>query len=219
VSHREVGFPAPFRHLLPVKLPRFTALCCVAGLSADAGHVSGAEQAIMDAIAVPRSNARQQLSVLVSAMAAKSEREVVTPVESRSPILAERATVAASELPPILLPKVIVQEQRVAPLEREVLTSKGRLEAAQKKYLSPVYQTTLGPLVQVASYYFQPLSLLGGWRPNEAEAMTLYWEDDRRRILKDMDSLIELETDRKRLNELRRVRQQTRTDGVNAREW
>jgi hypothetical protein len=117
------------------------------------------------------------------------------------------------------MPKVIVREQKKVPPERELLTPQGRLAAAQKTYLSPVYQKTLGPLVQIASYCFQPLTLLGGWRPNEAEAMTLYWEDDRRRILKDLDSLIELESDRTRVNELRRVRQQTRTDGINALYW
>lgn len=154
--------------------------------------------------------------MLVAAMAAKEERERLKRAEAPNPVLAEPATSPVSELPPVLLPKVIVQEQRALPLERQVLTPKGRLEAAKKTHLSPLYQSTFGPLAQLATYYFNFPSLLGGWRPNEAEAMTLYWEEDRRRILKDMDSLIDLETDSNRINELRRVRQQTRTEGINS---
>ncbi len=67
---------------------------------------------------------------------------------------------------------------------------------------------TFGPLSQIAAYYFNFLSILNGWHPNEAEALTLYRQDERLKMLGEMDSLIRLETigggkDAKELQRLR----------------
>ncbi len=78
--------------------------------------------------------------------------------------------------------------------EKNTLTDKGRVEYAEKHYLSPLYQKTFGPLAQLATYYFNFLSILGGWHPNEAEAMTLYNQDEQLERLKEMNDLVRLET-------------------------
>jgi hypothetical protein len=78
--------------------------------------------------------------------------------------------------------------------EKNTLSDKGRVEYAEKQYLSPLYQKTFGPLVQLATYYFNFLSILGGWHPNEAEAMSLYDQDERLERLTEMNDLIRLET-------------------------
>jgi hypothetical protein len=77
--------------------------------------------------------------------------------------------------------------------ETDVLTDSGKLELAEKRYISPLYRVTFGPLSQVAAYYFNFLTILNGWHPNEAEAITLYREDERLQMLGDMDSLIRIE--------------------------
>jgi hypothetical protein len=53
------------------------------------------------------------------------------------------------------------------------LTDGAKLEIAEKRYISPLYRVTFGPLSQVAAYYFNFLSVLHGWHPNEAEALRL----------------------------------------------
>jgi hypothetical protein len=78
--------------------------------------------------------------------------------------------------------------------EKNTLSDKGRVEYAEKQYLSPLYRKTFGPLAQIATYYFNFLSILGGWHPNEAEAMSLYDQDERLERLKELDDLIRLET-------------------------
>jgi hypothetical protein len=93
----------------------------------------------------------------------------------------------------ILLPRFIVDDSRVKLTERDVLTEKATLEIAENKYLSPLYRVTFGPLMQIAEYYFSPLSIVKGWHPNEAEAMTLYRQDKRLEKLAELDSLIGLE--------------------------
>jgi hypothetical protein len=79
---------------------------------------------------------------------------------------------------------------------------------AEAKYLSPLYRVTFGPLSQIAAYYFNFLTILHGWHPNEAEAVTLYRQDERLKMLEKLDSLVRLEkiADPKEAKELQRIR-------------
>jgi len=77
-------------------------------------------------------------------------------------------------------------------IERDLLTPKGRLDLAKKRFLTPAYQKTLGPLSQVAAYYFNFLTILGGWHPNDGEAMALYEDDAQKRRNTEMTELISL---------------------------
>ena len=103
---------------------------------------------------------------------------------------------------------MIVWGDRVKLSETDVLTSEAKLETAEKRYISPIYRVTFGPLGQVAAYYFNFLSILNGWHPNEAEAMTLYHQDERLRMLAELDSLCRLEMigDAKDAKEFQRIR-------------
>jgi hypothetical protein len=89
---------------------------------------------------------------------------------------------------------LIVWGTRAKLTEADVLTDQGKLDLAEKTYISPLYRVTFGPLSQIAAYYFNFLSILHGWHPNEAEAMTLYRQDERLKMLGEMDSLIRLES-------------------------
>jgi len=102
---------------------------------------------------------------------------------------------------------VIVWGARVKLSETDVLTDSGKLEIAEKRYISPLYRATFGPLSQVAGYYFNFLSILHGWHPNEVEAMTLYRQDERLKMLGELGSLIRLETigDARDAKELQRI--------------
>jgi len=143
----------------------------------------------------------------------------------------ERATTTAAAKPVALLPeetnpayvlpRMVVSERPVKLLEREVLTERGRRELAEKRYITPLYRTTFGPAAQLASYYFNPLGLLGGWHPNTAEAMTLYQEDERVRTLEELDDLVELEGLEKggEAKDLKELHAQVRQTGVNALYW
>jgi hypothetical protein len=90
------------------------------------------------------------------------------------------------------LQKMIVTERRQQLTERDLLTSKGLLDLARKRYLTPVYQKTLGPLSQLGAYYFNFLAILGGWHPNDAEAMVLYENDAQKRRDTEMAELLRL---------------------------
>ena len=94
----------------------------------------------------------------------------------------------------VILSPYLVTAPRVKLTEKETLTNKGRLALAQKQHITPLYRATFGPLSQLATYYFNWPSILGGWHPNEAEAMTLYRQEERLKMLDEMDSLIRLET-------------------------
>jgi hypothetical protein len=94
----------------------------------------------------------------------------------------------------ILLPRFFVKEPRVRLTETDILTDKAKLRMAQDRYLSPLYRVTFGPMAQLAEYYFNTLSVLRGWHPNEAEAMTLYRQDERLGKLAELNALIGLET-------------------------
>ena len=104
---------------------------------------------------------------------------------------------------------VIVWGDRVKLTATDVLTDGAKLEIAEKRYISPLYRVTFGPLSQIAAYYFNFLSVLHGWHPNEAEALTLYRQDERLKMLGELDSLAELETiggDSKDAKDFQRIR-------------
>lgn len=92
----------------------------------------------------------------------------------------------------VVLPKFDVRESRITLDERDVLTTRGLLAAAKQRHLSPLYQKTFGPLAALAAVYFNPLSLLAGVRANDAEALTLYAQEERLRRIRDADALIDL---------------------------
>ncbi len=116
--------------------------------------------------------------------------------------------------PPPFDPEVVqmkpfyVRENRVRLTETDVLTDTAQLKMAEAKYLSPLYRVTFGPLSQIAAYYFNFLTILHGWHPNEAEAVTLYRQDERLKMLEKLDSLVRLEkiADPKEAKELQRIR-------------
>ncbi len=83
---------------------------------------------------------------------------------------------------------------RVKFKEHDILTGKGRLALAEKQQLTPLYRVTFGPLSQLAAYYFDWTSILGGWHPNQVEAMVLYRQEEDLRRQREMDDLIRLET-------------------------
>jgi hypothetical protein len=94
----------------------------------------------------------------------------------------------------VILSPFLVTTPRVKLTERDILTAKGRLALAQKQQLTPLYRVTFGPLSQLAAYYFDWTSILGGWHPNQVEAMVLYRQEEALRKQREMDYLIRLET-------------------------
>lgn len=86
----------------------------------------------------------------------------------------------------VRLPKYEVVERPLVFTEDEMLTEQGRVELAKKRYLSPIYQKTIGPLAAVAALLAAPL---GGWQPNSPEALALYYEDDTKRRRAEMSGL------------------------------
>ncbi len=118
-------------------------------------------------------------------------------------------TSADPTLPDILfLTPIEVSDKRSGLTERAVLTDKAKLEIAEKKMLTPLYRVTIGPLGQLGAYYLDFLSIFGGWHPNEAEAITLYRQEERLRMLGEMDDLIQVDTlhDTRNTKQLQRVR-------------
>lgn len=104
----------------------------------------------------------------------------------------ERMDIGTSDAPPpgvVRLPKYTLTE-RVDLEERRMLTPKGRLEVAEKRYLTPIYQKTLGPLSAVASFLNNPI--MGGWAPNAPEAMALYEDGEQKRRNAEMRDLTDL---------------------------
>lgn len=108
----------------------------------------------------------------------------------------------------VLLDPYYISGPRVKLSEKQTLTGKGRLALAQKQQITPLYRLTFGPLSQLAAYYLNWPSILGGWHPNQAEAMTLYRQEERLKMLDEMDSLIRLETlgDAKTAKQFKRIR-------------
>ena len=84
------------------------------------------------------------------------------------------------------LPKFVVLGKKVPFQDREILTPKGRLDLAKKTYLTPAYQKTLGPLSALAGLLMNPL---GGWQPNNPEAMVLYEDTEQLRRKTEMQEL------------------------------
>lgn len=108
-------------------------------------------------------------------------------------IAAEKKSGVLEDLPAdadvIRLPKYQVTEQRIPLEEHELLTPQGRLDVAKKRYLTPLYQKTLGPLAAVASLLNNPL---GGWNPNGPEAMALYEDNENLRRRNRINELSEI---------------------------
>jgi hypothetical protein len=90
----------------------------------------------------------------------------------------------------ICLPKYFVTEERMTFTTREILTPEGHLAVAKKRYISPVYAKTLGPLSNIYALIYNPL---GGWHPNDAEAMTLYLDAEQKRRNTEMKDLLTLD--------------------------
>lgn len=86
----------------------------------------------------------------------------------------------------VRLPNYAVVERPLVFTEDEMLTAQGRVDLAKKRYLSPIYQKTIGPLMAVVGFLAAPL---GGWRPNSPEAMALYYDDDAKRRRAEMSGL------------------------------
>lgn len=103
-------------------------------------------------------------------------------------------TAANEKLPfgVVTLPKFNVAASRVKVTEDDVRTPDETLALAKKEYISPFYAATFGPLSQLAAYYLNFPSILGGWHPGNAEAMTLYAQDLRVRKMKEFDDMVDL---------------------------
>jgi hypothetical protein len=121
----------------------------------------------------------------------------------------------------VQLPKFVVEARRNVPEAKEMLTDYGRLQFAKKTFTTPLYRATFGPLSQVATYYFNFLTILNGWHPSDAEAMTLYRESERVQILADFDELCRLEKlrDPHAAKELRQMRSEVWRTGVDSLYW
>lgn len=97
----------------------------------------------------------------------------------------------------VRLPRFDVRERPIPLRDHEVLTPKGRLAVAKATTLSPAYRYTFGPLSWAAMLYFNPLALLAGAKPNDAEALVLHEQNEaiRRdreiRTLEDLGALAE----------------------------
>lgn len=95
-----------------------------------------------------------------------------------------------------LLPKYEVRDTSVRLSPNQVKTNSAILAEAKARYLNPVYQETLGKLIHIAEVCANPLALiLGGWRPNDATAMTLYAQDERLIRINESRDLIDLYKD------------------------
>jgi hypothetical protein len=108
----------------------------------------------------------------------------------------EQAPAAAGDITPaagvIVMPKFDVKDDRIRLDNEDVLTNQGILASAKKEYLSPVYQSVFGPIVQLGTYYLNFLSLLGGWHPNDTEALLFYQQHERLRKMGEWDDVIRL---------------------------
>jgi len=105
----------------------------------------------------------------------------------------ETVLVRSIEPPEVVMDRVLVTAKKLNLEPHEMLTPRGRMVEAKKKYLSPVYQKTFGPLTQLAGYYFNWLSILGGWHPNESEAYLFAEQDERVRIIETLSELERLD--------------------------
>jgi hypothetical protein len=102
----------------------------------------------------------------------------------------------------IVMPKFQVESVPITIPERELLTPSGRAQYAREHYTTALYRKTFGPLGAIAGLAMNPL---GGWRPNDNEALMLYEQDERLRRLHETDDLLRIVklTDPKQAAELR----------------
>jgi hypothetical protein len=168
----------------------------------------------------PAQERTQKLSALPAALLGfKYEKP-----DPKTPILASTGSSSQSneDLGEIVqLPKFVVEARRNVPEAKEMLTDYGRIQFAKKTFTTPLYRATFGPLSQVATYYFNFLTILNGWHPSDAEAMTLYRESERVQILADFDELCRLEKlrDPHADKELRQMRSEVWRTGVDSLYW
>jgi len=101
--------------------------------------------------------------------------------------------VTSVEPPEVVMDRLVVTAKKLNLEPHEMLTQRGRMVEAKRKHLSPVYQKTFGPLAQLAGYYFNWLSILGGWHPNDTEAYLFAEQDERLRILRGLSELEKLD--------------------------
>jgi hypothetical protein len=123
---------------------------------------------------------------------------------------------------PTVLSPMQVSARPLKLSETEVLTEKGLLEYAKIRYTTPLYRVTFGPLAQLGMYYFNFLTILGGWHPNDAEAMAFYHEGERVRIVSEVDSLVSLVDSlgsKQDQAELKQLRYQVRQQGIQSLYW
>ncbi|HWL14122.1 MAG TPA: hypothetical protein VNR00_00875 [Opitutus sp.] len=102
----------------------------------------------------------------------------------------------------VRLPRYQVTEKGVPLTDDEMLTPKGKLEYAKKRYLAPLYQKTLGPLAAIATLLNNPL---GGWAPNAPEAMALYEDEKQKQRNTRMGELTEIAALAERLKALEKA--------------
>lgn len=107
-------------------------------------------------------------------------------------VAADRARAAASEdpVPPgvVRLPRYAVTTKAVPPEDR-MLTPKGRIALAERRYETDFYRAAIGPVEALASLINNPL---GGWSPNAPEALALYEDEERLRRANEMSDLLGL---------------------------
>lgn len=108
----------------------------------------------------------------------------------------------------VILPKFDVKDSRIKLTQEDLVSPAEKLIEAKKEYISPLYAVTFGPLSQIAGYYLNFFSILGGWHPNAAEATVLYVQDARLRKMREFDDLVDLErvADPKEAQELAKMR-------------
>jgi hypothetical protein len=106
--------------------------------------------------------------------------------------LADEPTPPADDSPVIVLPKFEVRDDRIELSNRDITASKELLAQAKLRYLSQAYQATLGQLSAALGIVANLPSILGGWRPNDAEASALFAEDERLRRQRESEDLVDL---------------------------
>ncbi len=106
--------------------------------------------------------------------------------------LADEPAPLADNSPVIVLPNFDVRDDRLELSPRDVATSKELLAAAKLRYLSQTYQATLGQLSAALGIVANLPSILRGWKPNDAEASTLFAEDERLRRQRESEDLVEM---------------------------
>ena len=112
--------------------------------------------------------------------------EPQAPAVSDNPILNPPAPPAGV----VELPRFDVKEMPLRIDADELLTAHGQLDDAKRRFISPLYAKTFGPLAQLGAYYLDFFSILGGWHPNDLEALVLYDQDRRLKRMQDFNDLI-----------------------------